>query len=533
MTMRGARALGNSRGALVRWPGVCGAVASLLVAAVAVPAASAAGTQTGTIWVPLYCALSATIDLDIGAAFTVTVPTSVPPGGQFDLQNAIVRLDIPPAAINALELVFHNPDEVEGAVTTFDTNLSDATAPTLVNADTSRTTDAPAFVNDPVVGNYPATAGNWAEAGGTAGGGVDSDPNVGAPTASPAIVNLVAAAQPPNTDAPSPLVPEINGGSPLAGFADFPEPPLEGVFSWGPAPVPSVSPATVGAYAPAPGDGGGSTPTSGTPIPASIGPIQVTGPVGGVVTLGIGNPDAVVQTGSVRVEPAVDNDIFFLETTGPLAGQYSADVPVECGIDTTSSAVPSPDPSYLPVSTGIKIPIVSPPPTTITSISPARGPVAGGNAVTITGDGFSASPSGDVVEFGSTAATVTSASSTSLTVIAPPAAAAGPLNVTVTTAGGTEGPVTYTYVAPTTPVVSGVFPHSGRPFSLVFITGKNLGGASKVTFGGQPAPFLGLGARSVLALAPAGVSGTVDVQVTTTAGTSATSGADHFSYTRR
>ena len=68
--------------------------------------------------------------------------------------------------------------------------------------------------------------------------------------------------------------------------------------------------------------------------------------------------------------------------------------------------------------------------------------------MTIAGTGFSATASGDTVDFGSTAATVTAASTTSLTVTTP-AEAAGAVPVTVTTSGGTSNStVDYTYVTP-------------------------------------------------------------------------------------
>ena len=49
------------------------------------------------------------------------------------------------------------------------------------------------------------------------------------------------------------------------------------------------------------------------------------------------------------------------------------------------------------------------------SVTPNNGTTAGGTTVTITGSGFSATKSGDTVKFGSVAATVTAASTTSLT----------------------------------------------------------------------------------------------------------------------
>jgi len=353
-----------------RWAGAA-VVMSLLAMVIAAPAASAQGTQTETIWIPLYCNLGS-VTVNVGAAFTATVPTSVTPGEDFNLQDAVATIDIAAGATNAAAFAFGNPSEVEGAVSTFDTNLTNATAPTLVNADTSRTTDSPPIVGDPVVGNVSATPGVWSDP--PPDGGASSDPNIGDPTGSPAVVNLVAAAQPPNTDAPTPLDPLINGGSPLAAFPDYPEPPLEGVFSWGPAPVDGPGAdgtmggnPTTNAYAPAPGTGGGGTPTSGTPDPANTGPILVTGAPAESVKLGIGDPSDLVKIGKSSFELAVNNDIFFLETTGALAGSWSADTPTHCGIDTTAGAVPSPNPNYLSVSQGIQIPILSAEGPTITT----------------------------------------------------------------------------------------------------------------------------------------------------------------------
>ena len=53
----------------------------------------------------------------------------------------------------------------------------------------------------------------------------------------------------------------------------------------------------------------------------------------------------------------------------------------------------------------------------VSAFSPASGAV--GTSVTITGTGFGATPAGNIVFFGATMATVTSASATSLTVTVP------------------------------------------------------------------------------------------------------------------
>ena len=161
----------------------------------------------------------------------------------------------------------------------------------------------------------------------------------------------MAAAQPNNADAPNPLDPLVNGASPLAGFPDFPEPPLEGVFSWGPAPVVGTGVRPDGRLRAGAGYRRRQRPTDGTPDPASGGPIHVTGAAGGNVTLDIGNPSDD-QDRQEQYEFAVNNDIFFLETTGSLAGQWCADTPAQCGIDTTTAAVPSPNPRYLHATRG-------------------------------------------------------------------------------------------------------------------------------------------------------------------------------------
>src|SRR5262245_3191495 len=65
----------------------------------------------------------------------------------------------------------------------------------------------------------------------------------------------------------------------------------------------------------------------------------------------------------------------------------------------------------------------------ILSFTPSQGPV--GTRVTISGQGFSPTPSANAVQFNGVAATVTAATATSLVVTAPQGATTGPLSVTV------------------------------------------------------------------------------------------------------
>jgi hypothetical protein len=99
------------------------------------------------------------------------------------------------------------------------------------------------------------------------------------------------------------------------------------------------------------------------------------------------------------------------------------------------------------------------------------------------------------------------------------------VSVTVTTTGGTSGPVTYTYVTPppAAPTLSAIAPTSGTTAggTAVTLTGTNLTGTS-VSFGGTAASgaVVNAGGTSITATTPAHAAGAVSVTVTTTGGTS-------------
>jgi hypothetical protein len=88
-----------------------------------------------------------------------------------------------------------------------------------------------------------------------------------------------------------------------------------------------------------------------------------------------------------------------------------------------------------------------PPPPSVGGVSPNSGPMAGGQTVTITGAHLSGTTA---VSFGGVAGTVVTDGPTQITVTSP-ARAAGPVDITVTTAGGTSAVGAqdgYTYLAP-------------------------------------------------------------------------------------
>jgi len=170
-------------------------------------------------------------------------------------------------------------------------------------------------------------------------------------------------------------------------------------------------------------------------------------------------------------------------------------------------------------------------PPTITSVSPAAGPAAGGTTVTITGTNVGLIAT--AVSFGATPATAfTVNSQTSITATAP--AGTGTVDIRVTAAGGTSATSAadqYSYAA--APTVTSISPAAGPSAggTMVTITGTDLAGATAVTFGGTAATaFTVNSATSITATAPAGSAGAIDVTVTTSGGTSATGAADRFTY---
>ncbi|MFM7253605.1 MAG: beta strand repeat-containing protein, partial [Ilumatobacteraceae bacterium] len=168
----------------------------------------------------------------------------------------------------------------------------------------------------------------------------------------------------------------------------------------------------------------------------------------------------------------------------------------------------------------------------ISSLSTQVGPTAGGTSVTITGTNLLGVTA---VRFGSTAALFTSVSDASITVTSP-ALAAGKVDVSVVTPGGTSS-VTgtaddFTYYD--APSVSALAPSkSALAGTTVPVTGTNfVSGLTSVSFGANAGTGVSvLSATSLTVVAPAGSAGTVDVTVTTPGGTSSTAGAGNdFTY---
>jgi hypothetical protein len=213
----------------------------------------------------------------------------------------------------------------------------------------------------------------------------------------------------------------------------------------------------------------------------------------------------------------VNSSTSITATSPAVASATSVDVTVTTPV-ATSATSPADQFTYNPVPT-------------VTAVSPNTGNIAGATAVTITGTGLTGATA---VHFGANAATSFTINSATSISVTSPAGTAGTVDVTVTAPGGTSATSSadqFTYE--TVPSVTGVSPFTGllAGGTTVTITGANFTGVSGVMFGATAATsYTYVSATSMTATAPAESVGTVNVTVTTPAGTSVTSSANQFSY---
>ncbi len=151
---------------------------------------------------------------------------------------------------------------------------------------------------------------------------------------------------------------------------------------------------------------------------------------------------------------------------------------------------------------------------TVTAISPTSGSTSGATAVTLTGTGFITGTTASVD--GVNCSSVVVVSTTSLTCVTG-AHAAGLVNVTATTSGGT-GTLTNGYTYREAPSISFVTPNVGPVAggTPVTITGVNFTGATSASFGASACTaFTAVSDTSITCTTPAG-SGAVTVYVSAT-----------------
>jgi hypothetical protein len=164
-------------------------------------------------------------------------------------------------------------------------------------------------------------------------------------------------------------------------------------------------------------------------------------------------------------------------------------------------------------SSGVLYTVPGPP--SLTSVSPASGPV--GTSVTITGANFGATKGTSTVTFNGTSATPTSWSAASIVVPVPSGATTGNIVVTVNSLASAGLPYTVT-VAPT---LTSVAPTSGPVGTSVTITGANFGSTkstSTLTFNGTAATPTSWSNTSIVVPVPSGATtGNVVVTVSSLA----------------
>ena len=167
----------------------------------------------------------------------------------------------------------------------------------------------------------------------------------------------------------------------------------------------------------------------------------------------------------------------------------------------------------------------------VSSVSPAAGPLSGGTSVTITGTTLANATEVDFSGVPATSFTVNPDGT--ITAVSPYLGYAATVDVTVVTAGGqsaTSAADQFTYVA--APTLSSIGPSWGNASGgdVVTIYGTNLDGATAVDFGLTAGTILYYSPGMIQAASPAGAAGLIDITVVAPGGTSATSPADQFTY---
>ncbi len=158
----------------------------------------------------------------------------------------------------------------------------------------------------------------------------------------------------------------------------------------------------------------------------------------------------------------------------------------------------------------------SPAPPTVTSFTPASGPVGAG--VTISGSGFTGATK---VTFHGTAANFNVVSSTRITATVPSGATSG--SIAVTTPGGTASS-SWSFIVAAAPSITSFTPTSGPVGTNVTISGSGFTGTTAVTFHGTAANFNVVSSTRITATVPSGAtSGTIAVTNPGGKGTSTTS----------
>jgi len=235
------------------------------------------------------------------------------------------------------------------------------------------------------------------------------------------------------------------------------------------------------------------------PVPTIAGFTPASGPVGTGVTI-----NGTSFTGATAV--AFNGVSATFTVTSATAIQAT----VPAGATTGPLTVTAPSGTATSASSFTVVPVPA-----IASFSPTSGPV--GTAVTINGTSFTGATR---VVFNGVSATFTVTSDSAIQTSVPAGATSGP--VSVTAAGGTAtSSSSFTVISP--PAISSFAPTSGPVGSPVTISGTSFTGATAVAFNGVGASFTVASDTAIQAIVPAGAT-TGPVSVTTPGGTATSAG---------
>lgn len=227
-----------------------------------------------------------------------------------------------------------------------------------------------------------------------------------------------------------------------------------------------------------------------------------------------GSIKTLVQVGGVLARNVVVNS----------ASSVTFDTPANEG-GAASVVFENPDGKKATLTNGFTF--VAPAAPSISSLDLAQGPSNGGTTVVISGTGFVTSgPNSPIVTFGGNVASITSASSSSITVTTP-ANPAGVVDVAVSNPDGQRHILqdAFIYTASTAPDATSITPTTFNTFGGTEFTimGTGFHSDATVTIGGVPASDLAVtGSTTITGTAPPHASGTVNAVVSNPDGQSDT-----------
>ena len=267
-----------------------------------------------------------------------------------------------------------------------------------------------------------------------------------------------------------------------------------------------------------------------TPAPTVSAVVRHQGPTTGGTKVFVAGTDftsdATVAFGTIAATKVKVESDNLLIATSPAESAGTVDIIVTTA---AGSSAPTPHDAF---TFNINAPVVK-------RVFPNHGRVAGGTLVLIKGQHFTKTAT---VDFGTVPAASVTMESNHLILAKTPAESAGTVDVIVTTAVGPSVPTSadaFTFVTPgtgsgsTLPVVKTIFPKQGPVTggTTVYVLGHRFTKASTVTFGTTPAASVTVeSSHIIIVTSPVEPAGTVDVIVTTTAGSSTPTPKDAFTF---